>query len=210
MSQEDTENYLSQINYGLISKAMADEKFDEANMLINQLPNENSRFSFLVQLATSIYQKNPEENKKQTVAVLQQARSLISEPAENLEDMGNLMQLGVTLAEIEPEQSFQIIEPMTQPINEFAEASAIVAKYRNDGTMRQGEMIINAYGGVVGIYNLNPILTTLKTKDFNRTMSFVNGFQRLEVRLSLLLQLIDSTAPEITVNTVQAAVKSGG
>jgi hypothetical protein len=38
MSQEETENYLTQINYSLISKAIADGKFDEANLLINEIP----------------------------------------------------------------------------------------------------------------------------------------------------------------------------
>jgi len=123
--------------------------------------------------------------------------------------MSNLMQLAVMLAEIEPEQSFQTIEAMTQPINEYVEASAIVSKYRNEGMLRQGEMVINTYGGVSGFYNLNPILTKLKNKDFKRTLAFINGFQRLEVRVNLLIQLIDSTAPESKIG-VALTVKTGG
>ncbi len=209
MSQEETENYLAQINYGLISQAMTDGKFEESNLLINQIPNEASRFSFLIQLAMSVYKKNPAENKKQTLAIIDQARALVPQPAETLEDMSNIMQLGVMLADIEPEQSFQTIEIMTQPINEYVEASVIVSKYRNDGTLRQGEMVINSYGGINGFYNLNPILTALKGKDFKRTMSFINGFQRLEARLSMLIQLIDLTPPEPKLDA-PAAVRSGG
>lgn len=206
MSQEETENYLTQISYGLISQAMADGKFEEANLLINQIPNETSRFSFLIQLATTIYRKNPAENKKQSLAVLEQAHTLISQPTETLEEMSNLMQMAIMLAEIEPEQSFQTIEILTQPINEFIEASVVVSKYRNDGTLRQGESVINAYGGVNGFYNLNPILTTLKNKDFKRTMSFVNGFHRLELRLTLLMQLIDLTPPEVKTDVAPAVL----
>jgi hypothetical protein len=62
--------------------------------------------------------------------------------------------------------------------------------------LRQGEMVLNSYTGVSGFYNLSPILTKLKNKDFKRTLAFVNGFQRLEVRLNLLIQLIDPTASE--------------
>lgn len=196
MSSEETENYLTQIKYGLITKAVADGKFDEAALLINDMPAETSRFALLIQLATSIYQKNPAENKKQTLAVLEQARALVPQPAETLEEMSNLMQLGITLAEIEPEQAFQMIEMMTQPINEYVEAAAVVSKYRNEGTLRQGEMVVNAYGGINGFYNLNTILNALKNKDFKRTLNLVNGFQRMEARLSLLLQLIDATAPQ--------------
>jgi hypothetical protein len=209
MSQEETENYLTQIKYSLISKAIADGKFEEANLLINEIPAESARFASLMQLAASIYQKNPAENKKQTLAVLEQARSLIPQPAETIEEMSNLMQLAITLAEIEPEQSFQTVEAMTQPINEYVEASAIVSKYRNEGMLRQGEMVINAYGGVSGFYNLNPILTKLKNKDFKRTLAFISGFQRLEVRLNLLIQLIDLTQPEGKTN-VTPIVKARG
>jgi len=200
MSQEEAENYLTQINYSLISKAITDGRFEEANLLINEIPAENARFASLVQLATSIYQKNPAENKKQTLAILEQARAIIPQPAETIEEMSNLMQLAMTLAEIEPEQSFQTIEAMTQPINEYVEASAIVSKYRNEGMLRQGEMVINSYGGVSGFYNLNPVLTRIKNKDFKRTLSFINGFQRLEVRVNLLIQLIDLTPPESKTN----------
>jgi hypothetical protein len=119
------------------------------------------------------------------------------------------MQLAIALAEIEPEQSFQTIEAMTQPINEYVEASMVVSKYRNEGTLRQGEMVINAYGSISGFYNLNPILTTLKNKDFKRTLAFINGFQRLEVRLSLLMQLIDNSPPSIKTNVMPTA-RSGG
>lgn len=210
MSQEETENYLAQINYSLISKAINDGRFEEANLLINEISQENARFSSLVSLATNIYQKNPAENKKQTLAVLEQARALIPQPAETIEEMSNLMQLAITLSEIEPEQSFQIIEAMTQPINEYIEASAIVSRYRNEGMLRQGEMVINSYGGVSGFYNLNPIMTKLRNKDFDRTLQFINGFQRLEVRLNLLIQLIDLTQPESKIEIAAPAGRAGG
>jgi len=209
MSQEETESYLTQINHTLISKAIADEKYDEAALLINEIPTENSRFTLLVELATSIYQKNPAENKKQTLAILEQARALIPQPAETLEEMSNLMQLAITIAEIEPEQSFVTIELMTQPINEYVEASIVVSKYRGEGTLRQGEIIINGYSGVMGLYNINTVLTTLGNKNFKRTMNFINGFQRMDVRLSLLLQMIESPAPDAQTETAPT-VKTGG
>jgi hypothetical protein len=36
------------------------------------------------------------------------------------------MQLGITLAEIEPEQSFLVIESMTLSLNEYIEAAAVL------------------------------------------------------------------------------------
>lgn len=209
MSQEETENYLTQLNYGLISEAMAAERFDEAVLLINQIPAESSRISFLVQLATSIYRKNPTENKKSAISVLEQARALVDQPTENLEDMSSLMQIALIFAEIEPDQAFSIIESMSPQVNEYIEASAIVSKYRNDGMMRQGEMVINSYGGVAGMYNLSSVMTTLKAKDFKRTVQFVNSFQRPEVRITLLLQIVDTSLPETPSGTAPM-IKTGG
>ena len=209
MSQEESDGYLTQINYSLISKAIGEGKYDEASLLINQIPVENMRFGLLMQLAMSVYQKNPAENKKQTLAILDQARALIAQPAETLEDMSYLTQFAIALAEIEPEQSFQTVEVMIFPINEYVEASAIVSKFRNEGTLRQGEMLINSYGAINGFYNLNSLLATLKNKDFSRTLAFVNGFQRPEVRLSLLLQLIEANPPANKTG-ITTTVKSGG
>ena len=107
---------------------------------------------------------------------------------------------------IEPEQAFQIVENLTLPINEYIEASVVVSKFRGEGTLRQGEMVINTYGGINGFYNLS-ILTTLKNKNFKRTINFVGGFQRLEVRLSLLMQLIDNIQPAAKTNVTLTVAK---
>ncbi|MCY7376861.1 MAG: hypothetical protein LH472_12950 [Pyrinomonadaceae bacterium] len=197
LPENERENYLTQINYNLISQAMTAEKYDEAALLINQIPAENSRFYYLMQLATTVYQKKPAENKRQALNFIEQARALIPQPAETLEDISLLMQIAATLADIEPEQSFQILESLTFQMNEFLEAAAIVGKYRSEGTVRKGEMIVNSYGSVNGLNNMAQILATLKKKDFGRTTVFVNGFQRLEVRVSLEMQLIENPAPTL-------------
>lgn len=201
LPEEESENYLSQINNSIIQQLIGEGKYGEANALINQIPLDSNRFYFLIQLATTMYQKNPAENKKQALTVLDQARALVPQPAETIEDLSFLMMIAGTLAEIEPEQSFQVAESLTYPVNEFVEASAIVGKYRNDGSVRQGEMLVNSYGTISGIFSLNPILTTLQKNDFKRTLTFVNGFQRLEVRISLEMQLIDNSPTDKSVTS---------
>lgn len=195
LPEGERENYLTQINYNLIQQAITAEKYDEAALLINQIPVENSRFYFFIQLATTIYQKKPAENKQRALNVIKQARALISQPVETLEDIAFMTQIAATVAEIEPEQSFQILENLIYQSNEFIEASAIVSRYRNDGSVRKGELIVNSYGSVNGLNNLAQILATLKKKDFGRTSVLINGFQRLEIRVSLEMQLIENSPP---------------
>jgi predicted transcriptional regulator len=192
LPENERENYLTQINYNLIQQAITAEKYDEAASLINLIPVENSRFYFLIQLATTIHQKNPADNKTKALGVINQAREMIPQPVETLEDISLLMQLATTVSEIDAEQAFPILESLTYQINEYVEAAAIVGKYRSDGSVRRGEMIVNSYGSVSGLNSMSQILVTLKKKDFGRATAFVNGFQRPEVRVNLAMQLIDN------------------
>ena len=194
LPEGERESYLTQINYNLIQQAITAEKYDEAAFLINQIPVENSRFYFLIQLATTIYQKNPAENKTKALSVLNQVRSMIPQSAETLEDISLLMQMAATVAEIDAEQAFPILESLTYQMNEYIEAAAIVGKYRSDGSVRRGEIIVNSYGSVAGLNSLTQVLTTLKNKDFGRATAFVSSFQRPEVRVSLEMQLIDNSS----------------
>ena len=202
LPENERENYLTQITYNLIQQAMTAEKYDEAAALINQIPTENQRFYFFIQLATTIYQKNPAENKRQALSVVEQARALIPQPVETLEDISEAMQIAATLAEIDADQAFPVMENLTYQLNEYVEAAAIVGKYRNDGTLRKGEMIVNTYGSVSGLNSMTQILTVLGKKDFGRTAAFVNGLQRLEVRVSLEMQLIETAPPDAASGSV--------
>lgn len=199
LPEGDRDTYLTQINYNLIQQAITAEKYDEAALLINQIPADSSRFYFLIQLATTVYQKNPENNKGKALEILGQARNIIPQQVETLEDISFLMQLAATVAEIDAEQAFPIIENLTYQLNEYIEASVIVGRYRNDGTTRKGEIIVNSYGSISGLSSMSQILMTLRKKDFTRAAAFVNGFQRLDVRVSLEMQLIEPPAPSIEV-----------
>lgn len=193
LPENERENYLTQINYNLIQQAMTAEKYDQAALLINQIPAESSRFYFFMQLATTIYQKNPAENKRQALTVIEQARALVPQPVETLEDISQVMQIAATLADIDAEQAFPVLESLTYQLNEYIEAAAIIGKYRSDGTMRKGEMLVNSYGSVNGLNSMTQILATLRKKDFSRTAAFVNSLQRPEVRVSLEMQLIENS-----------------
>lgn len=194
LSGEESENYLSQLNYNLASQAISEGKFNEANQLIDQMPEENLRLNSLIYLATSIYQKDPKENQKWAAAVLDQARSLVPGAPEKTSEMNSLVSIAAAYASIEPAEAFRIVESLVSPLNEFSEASAVVAKFSNYSSFRHGEYQISAgSGNLLGIYNLTNLLQTLKGKDFDRTIRFTNEFSRIDIRVGLLIQLVDSS-----------------
>jgi hypothetical protein len=195
LSEEEAEGYLSQLNYNLATQAISQGKFNEANQFINQIPEENMRLNTLVYLATSIYQKAPEENQKWAASVLDEARALISNEPEKTSEINALVNVAAAYAQIEPAQAFRLIESLTSPLNEYSEASAVVAKFNDYGNFRKGEYPMSAGNNPLGVYSLTNVLQTLKGKDFDRVIRFTNGFNRLDVRVSLMIQLVDWNFP---------------
>jgi len=145
----------------------------------------------LIYLATTIYQKDPKENQKWAATVLDQARSLVSDTPEKTSEINSLVNVAAAYAQIEPVQAFRLIESLTSPLNEYSEAAAVVAKFNDYGNFRKGEYPMSAGNNPLGVYSLTSVLQTLKGKDFDRVIRFTNGFSRLDVRVSLMIQLVD-------------------
>lgn len=189
---DQVDNYVSQWNADLASQAVSKGKFDEASLIISQIPDENQRVNALIYLASAIYQKDQKENKTLALSVLDQARAIISEQPESYNELNSLMNLANNYATIEPTRAFALIAPLIEPLNELSQATAVIAKYGNNGNFRQGEFQISSGSNAFGVYFLDSVLRTLKSKDSERTMQLSNGFSRLDVRLALQLQLIEN------------------
>lgn len=190
ISDEESERYLSQFYANLANQAISQEKFDDANNYISRITDDNQRINSLINLANRIFQKNQTENRKWALSVLDQARAIIPDAPETQYDFNNVMNLATAYAPIEPQESFSLIESLTPSLNELVQANFILARFRNYGGYRQGELQMTA-GNYLGVYNLENVLRNLKDKDFDRTLQFTSGFNRLETRISLQLQLID-------------------
>ncbi len=190
ISDDDSERYLSQFYANLANQAAAQGKFDTANGYANQIPDENQRINSLIYLAKQIFQKDPKENRKLALAVLEQARGLVPNPPENQNDFNAVVYLATGYAEIDSQESFRLLDSLTAPLNELVQANFVLAKFRGYGGYRQGELqIMN--GNYLGIYNLENVLQNLKDKDFDRALQFTNGFTRIETRINLQMHLID-------------------
>lgn len=190
MSEEESDSYLSQFNSQLASQAVSQGKFNEANQFIDQIKDEDSKLNGLINLATSIYEKNPQENQKWAASVLDQARALVPNMPETTSEMNYLAQIAAAYAQIDSSEGFRLIESMTAPLNEYSEASAVVAKFSDYGNFRQGEYQIST-GSLPFAYNLTNVLQKLKSKDFDRTLLFINAFNRLDTRIGLQIQMLD-------------------
>ena len=200
LPDEELDRYLSQFNYNLANQAISQGKYEEAVAFVNRISDENLRLNALISLATSVYHKNPKENQSRATAILEQARLLLPELTEKVAEMNALVTLASGYAQVESAQAFSLIESLTSPLNELSEASAVIAKYNDGGYFRQGEYQISQGNNSLPIYNLMNILQTLKAHDFERTVRFTNNFNRLDLRISLQMQLLQFGVSELPIN----------
>ncbi|MDQ6786613.1 MAG: hypothetical protein M3033_07310, partial [Acidobacteriota bacterium] len=142
--EEEADRYLSQLNYNLANQAISQSKFDDANAIINQIPDENLRLSAFVYLANSVYQKNPKENQKWALSILEQARGLVPDAPEKFSEINSLLSLASAYAVIEPSEAFRLIESLSPTLEELLQASAVLAKFNDYGNFRQGEYQISS------------------------------------------------------------------
>jgi hypothetical protein len=166
--------------------------YDEAQLLINEIPDEQQRIFPLVQLANSVYQKNPEENRQQAAGILGQINLFLDEKPDTQQKISTLLFLAGAYSAIEPGEGFRLMESIIDPLNEFAKAYAVVSGFRNEGRTRKGEYLIFTGVDATGQFNLGFIFQKLKTSDFEKTVQLINRFEQLETRLAFKLQMINT------------------
>ena len=183
---EVMQNLDSQYSYHLINQG----RFEEAERLIDTFP-EGNRFSSLISLASSAYQRDPEKNKSYAVALIRKARDLINEPPENSNEFQNLIQAVAALTNIDIREAFQIYESLVPQMNELSDAAAVINGFQNSSQVRSGEFLLSQ-GSSFGFYVDYSPLRSFIAADFDRTMKLINGLSRREMRLSIKLQMAEA------------------
>jgi hypothetical protein len=190
ISDEQTEQYLTQLYINLANQFSGQGKFDEASSYINRITDEYQRCTALINLANSIYWRNPKENQKMAVGVLNQARALIPDTPETQNELNAASYLATAYAPLDAGEAFRLVESLIPTMNELIQANFVLMKFRSYGGVRQGEIQIVG-GNNLGTYNMENTLRMLKDKDFDRTLQFANAFNRPETRIWLQMHLID-------------------
>jgi hypothetical protein len=191
ISDDQSEYYLVQLYVNLANQLASQGKFEEANNYIDRISDDYQRVTALINLANSAYLKNPKENQKLAEAILNQARGLISDTPETHLEINSIGYLATAYAPLNPDTSFRLVESLLPTLNELLQANFVLLKFRNYGGLRQGEFQMSNGGNNLGIYNMEQTLRQLKDKDFDRTLQFANGINRLDTRIWFQLQLID-------------------
>ena len=194
-ASDDTNHELTNFDQQLVYNLIGQGKFAEAENIIDGMPLQY-RVQLLVNLANSMYARDQKENRAQTAAVLSKARQLISEKPENVIEMGNLMQVVNGYGQIEPQEAMQLFESVIPKLAELTDAAAVLNGFQINSNVRDGEFLVT-HGSPLDQFGGNSyIFTTFARADLDRTINLIESFKRVEIRISLKLQLLDGS--EIT------------
>ena len=189
-SDEALVNAQESLNWFQAHQLINQGKFAEAEALIEEFP-EGNRFSALISLAETVFNRDRVENKNQALGILSKAGSGIPSRPENNNELQQSVQLIAAYSRIEPSEAFRILEGLVPQINELSEAMMVVNSFNGAYNIRRGESVI-AVGGPVGVQVDGSLIRGLAGVDFERTLTLVAGFSRRETRVSLKQQLLES------------------
>jgi len=202
-----TPSQRQQALYSLKQQAvtMAAEKgrIDEALRLLSKFRTVNERMGLLSQVLDHI---GPETRRSLAVQYIEQAKSLIttSERAQNVQQMGTLLEIATKLGPRDVSRAFQIVDPLIGQFNEISAAAETMNGFGHDYYVN-GELATSNNNPVAAVANqLADTLATLAMFDFDRAKIAADGIQRTDVRLSVFLAISQRTL-EIKLDTEDSA-----
>ena len=185
------ENALNSMNWYYAHHLMQKGQYDAAETVMLEF-NDSNRISALTSLASTVYNANREENRTRAAGILSRVRALLPDRPENQNEMSQMFSLIGAMADIEPADAFRTLEMMVDQLNQLIDAFAVVSSYQSGGNLRQGEYLM-ANGFNFGMYIDPNMFQKLSQNDPDRTTAFINSFGRREVRVLLLLFLLEGS-----------------
>ena len=190
-SGQALENATNTINAAYANYLIGQGKFEEADKFIGDFPETARRQAYL-NLATRAYAKNPGENLVFAVGVLRKVRQLMPDRPADSNDLVQFMQLAAACAPIVPDEAFNTLEPLMPQLNAIADAGAVFQGFQGNPGVRSGEFVMGT-GGTYGFQFDQPTLRALAKADLDRTLKLIENLQRREIRITLKLQLAESS-----------------
>lgn len=189
MEGEALDNAVSSMNWYYAHHLMQKGEYDAAESVMMEF-NESNRVSGLITLATTVFNANKDENRGRAAAILNRVRGLLPERPQNSTEMSQYFSLIGAAAPIDPAESFRTMESLIEQINQLSEAYALVNSFQG-GNVRQNEFMLSG-GFNFGIYVDANIFRMLAQSDFDRALNVINAFSRRELRLLMLMHLLEN------------------
>ncbi|HEX4899734.1 MAG TPA: hypothetical protein VFV61_04330 [Pyrinomonadaceae bacterium] len=193
------DSILQEMELRQLTKKAEGEAIEEARRLAASLPNDEQRVDMLLQLAGRSQAANP----KLALQLLEEARQITNKRATSYEQLDLQLRVADAFKDIEPDRSFEIIEPGIMQLNELLAAAATLNGFEVN-VFRDGEMPFQGGNGLSAmVARYGQRLGALATKDFERAQTLANRFQLSEPRIVARLAIVRSllgVEPAVNVN----------
>jgi hypothetical protein len=180
------DSLLKEMELVQLTKKAEGEAIDEARRLIASLPNDEQRVDMLLQLAGRTHSANP----KLALQLLEEARQVTNKRATSYQQLELQLRVADAFKDIEPDRSFEIIEPGIMQLNELLAAASTLSGFEVN-VFREGEMPLQGGNGLSAmVARYGQRLGALATKDFERAQTLANRFQLSEPRIVARLAIV--------------------
>lgn len=180
------DSILKEMELVQLTKKAEGEAIDEARRLIASLANDEQRVDMLLQLAGRTHSANP----KLGLQLLEEARQITNKRATSYQQLELQLRVADAFKDIEPDRSFEIIEPGIMQLNELLAAAATLSGFEVN-VFREGEMPLQSGNGLSAmVARYGQRLGALASKDFERAQSLANRFQLSEPRIVARLAIV--------------------
>lgn len=191
---KERDSALAYLDSKLAGNAMEKGNLDEAQKIVGQIGSDKEKVEQLVNLAVKFHQKNTKEGHDAALKIMEDARRLVNEFAENKDEVAGVIKLAAGYAVIEPDRAFPLLSPLIEQANDVIGANALLAKYnKREQAFRQGEMLMASSGfGGANFARYGKELKMLAQTDYGRTKGLIDQFRRDDARVLLKMLLAQS------------------
>jgi hypothetical protein len=179
-------------------RAANEGKMDQTRQMLARLRTNEERVMVLTQLALAASAKG---EKKIALALLDEARSMVSNRARNFMQLGAQLQVARAYARLDAARGLAVLEPLIDQLNELIAAGALLGGFFSEQFVRDDEIQLSTVNDFIRMFanQYSADLNALASEDFERTKSVADHFQRGEVRTLahlLIVQSILSPVPQ--------------
>lgn len=187
---------LTQIDRDAAWRELGQGKLAEARQLLARLRSSEERIGLLAQMAAMAQGKGDHQLAR---GLLEEARGLLDNQVRNTQQLNTRLQVARAYASLEPAQSFELIEPIIDRINEVLAAAEVLDGFMGGNNLfRDGELIMQPQNGQVDMiyYSFAREIGQLARHDFKRAKDVADRFQRTEARVMALLLVAQGVLAE--------------
>lgn len=200
ITEPSMRKYLTQeIERRQMMQAAAEGKMDQTRQMLARLRTNEERVMVLTQLALAAAAKG---EKKIALALLDEARSMVSLRARNFMQLGAQLQVARAYARLDAARGLSTLEPLIDQLNELISAGALLGGFFSEQLVRDDEIQLGPMNSFITTFGSQYAadLNALASADFERTKAVADHFQRDEVRTLarlLIIQSILSPRPQL-------------